>query len=274
MEEQTPVEEVTSQPVDILTDEGKFNESWRDSLPDELGKHSIWSKYDNPVDLVKGAINAQSMAGRKAEEFWTSEDENDIATRNSIMGIGSSAEDYDFNINAPEGIEVDEDRINEFKAFAAENGLSKSAAEALVNWELERASNMIVDEDAEYEQSLHDAETSLREEWKGDSYDYNLAKVATSLDAMGLGDLKDEPGIANNPLFLKLWHDNVVPLIDNDVLIESRQQDNMYTLEDQLTEIRTKLNEYPNYNDATYQRMMREHEEVLSKMAELKGANY
>ena len=48
----------------------------------------------------------------------------------------------------------------------------------------------------------------------------------------------------------------------------------MYTLEDQLTEIRTKLNEYPNYNDATYQRMMREHEEVLSKMAELKGANY
>ena len=85
---QAPVEtETATQPLDILTDEGKFNEAWKESLPDDLGKHSIWSKYDNVTDLVKGAINAQSQVGKKAEEFWFSEDEKDIARRKEIMNI-------------------------------------------------------------------------------------------------------------------------------------------------------------------------------------------
>ena len=75
------VEETATQPLNILNDEGKFNESWRDALPDDLGKHSIWSKYDNVTDLVKGAINAQSQGWKESRRFWLSEDENDIARR-------------------------------------------------------------------------------------------------------------------------------------------------------------------------------------------------
>lgn len=279
MEEQTPVEapsveETATQPVDILTDDGKFNQSWRESLPDELGNHSIWSKYDNPVDLVKGAINAQSMAGRKAEEFWASESEADIAKRNELMGIGSSPDEYDINYNAPEGVDVDEQRINEFKQFAYENGLSKEAAQALVDWELEKVGQSLGDSDRQYEAQLHEAETSLRNEWKGDQYDYNLAKVANSLDFLGLGEFKDDPTIANNPEFVKAWFENVVPLLDNDEVIEARTMDNIHTISDQLAELDSKLYAHPNTSDATYQSLLRERAQLLEKQAEIQFNNY
>jgi hypothetical protein len=279
MEEQTPVEapsveETATQPVEILTSEGKFNESWRESLPEELGNHSIWSKYDNPVDLVKGAINAQSLAGRKAEEFWTSEDANDVAKRNELMGIGSSVDDYEIAYEAPEGIEVDEDRINDFKQFAYENGLSKEAAQALVNWELEKVGQSIGDDDRAYEQSLQEAESELRSEWKGDQYEYNLAKVANSLDYLGMGDFKEDPMIANNPEFVKAWFEKVVPLLDNDKIIEQRNLDNAHTIEDQLIELESKIYSHENTNDLTYQQLTKQYGDLLGKKAELQSSNY
>tara|TARA_X000001382_G_scaffold43969_2_gene29703 strand:+ start:4335 stop:5174 length:840 start_codon:yes stop_codon:yes gene_type:complete len=279
MEEQTPVEapsveETATQPVEILTSEGKFNESWRESLPEELGNHSIWSKYDNPVDLVKGAINAQSLAGRKAEEFWTSEDANDVSKRNELMGIGSSVDDYEIAYEAPEGIEVDENRINDFKQFAYENGLSKEAAQALVNWELEKVGQSIGDDDRAYEQSLQEAESELRGEWKGDQYEYNLAKVANSLDYLGMGDFKEDPIIANNPEFVKAWFEKVVPLLDNDKIIEQRNLDNAHTIEDQLIELESKMYSHENTNDLTYQQLTKQYGDLLSKKAELQNSNY
>lgn len=279
MEEQTPVEapsveETATQPVEILTSEGKFNESWRESLPEELGNHSIWSKYDNPVDLVKGAINAQSLAGRKAEEFWTSEDANDVSKRNELMGIGSSVDDYEIAYEAPEGIEVDENRINDFKQFAYENGLSKEAAQALVNWELEKVGQSIGDDDRAYEQSLQEAESELRSEWKGDQYEYNLAKVANSLDYLDMGDFKEDPIIANNPEFVKAWFEKVVPLLDNDKIIEQRNLDNAHTIEDQLIELESKMYSHENTNDLTYQQLTKQYGDLLSKKAELQSSNY
>ena len=279
MEEQTPVEapsveETATQPVEILTSEGKFNESWRESLPEELGNHSIWSKYDNPVDLVKGAINAQSLAGRKAEEFWTSEDANDVSKRNELMGIGSSVDDYEIAYEAPEGIEVDENRINDFKQFAYENGLSKEAAQALVNWELEKVGQSIGDDDRAYEQSLQEAESELRSEWKGDQYEYNLAKVANSLDYLDMGDFKEDPIIANNPEFVKAWFEKVVPLLDNDKIIEQRNLDNAHTIEDQLIELESKMYSHENTNDLTYQQLTKQYGDLLSKKAKLQSSNY
>ena len=76
---ETPVETTdTVEQPGMLNDEGNFNADWLQGLPDELGNHSIWSKYNNPIDLAKGAINAQSMVGGKLEDLLSSEDQNDI----------------------------------------------------------------------------------------------------------------------------------------------------------------------------------------------------
>ena len=134
--EEAPVEvtDTVEQPVNILTDEGKFNEQWRIALPDELGTHSIFEKYDNPIDLIKGSINAQSQVGKKAEEFWQSEDINDVNLKKEIMGIPKNANDYTFEINElPEDTELDEERMGNFKTLALELGLNQKQALTLIH---------------------------------------------------------------------------------------------------------------------------------------------
>jgi hypothetical protein len=284
-EVQTPVEEntevsetvmsqpevATQQPVSMLGDDGSFNNTWLEQLPEELGNHSIWKKYSNPVDLAKGAINAQTMAGKKAEEFWKSEEPNDIAKRNEIMGIPASADAYNIQYQAPEGVDVDEERINAFKQIAFENGLSEKAANSLIAWEIEKTEQALKDYESEYEQSLDQAEAELREVWKGDDYEYNVAKVTNAMDYLDLGEFKEDPGIANNAKFIKALYDKIVPLIDNDELIESKNQDNYAVLTDQLVELEQKMYNYKGpTHDTAYRMLIEERGKLLEKAREQK----
>ena len=273
-EEQTPVEapsveETATQPVDILSDDGKFNQSWVEALPEDLGKHSIWSKYDNPIDLVKGTINAQSQIGRKAEEFWTSEDENDVAKRREIMGI---PEDYDsYSLEAgelPEGLELDQERIDAFRQLAYDNNIPPEAAQAILEFEMQNAIDEYNNSDTQQEVYRQEAESVLREDWKGDKYEYNLAKVSETMDYLGLGEFKDDPNIGNNTEFIKAVFENVVPLIDSDDLIETRKSDNYATINDQLVELEQKMNEYRgNTSELPYLGMIKEREALLRKIS-------
>ena len=271
-EEQTPVEPTevdTSQPVDILNNEGKFNQSWVESLPEDLGKHSIWQKYDNPIDLVKGSINAQSLAGRKAEEFWTSEDEGDIAKRKEILGIPSDVDGYELSVSeVPEGLELDEERINAFRQLAYENNIPPKAAQAILEFEMQNAIDEFNSGDAQIEAQRVEAEEELRSEWKGDQYDYNIAKVAETMEYLGLGEFKDDPGIGNNTEFIKALFENVVPLIDSDDLIEARQTENYATMTDQLVDLEQRMyNWQGDTNDTVYQQMVRERGKLLEKIS-------
>ena len=266
---EAPSVEETAQPVDILSDDGKFNQSWVEALPEDLGKHSIWSKYDNPVDLIKGTINAQSQIGRKAEEFWTSEDENDVAKRREIMGL---PEDYDgYSLEAgeiPEGLEIDHERIDAFRQLAYENNIPPEAAQAILEFEMQNAIDEFNNSDTQQEVYRQEAESVLREEWKGDKYEYNLAKVSETMDYLGLGDFKDDPAIGNNTEFIKAVFEHVVPLIDSDDLIETRKSDNYATINDQLVEVEQRMNEYRgNTSELPYQAMIKEREALLRKIS-------
>ena len=266
---EAPSVEETAQPVDILSDDGKFNQSWVEALPEDLGKHSIWSKYDNPIDLIKGTINAQSQIGRKAEEFWTSEDENDVAKRREIMGL---PEDYDgYSLEAgeiPEGLEIDQERIDAFRQLAYENNIPPEAAQAILEFEMQNAIDEFNNSDTQQEVYRQEAESVLREEWKGDKYEYNLAKVSETMDYLGLGDFKDDPAIGNNTEFIKAVFEHVVPLIDSDDLIETRKSDNYATINDQLVEVEQRMNEYRgNTSELPYQAMIKEREALLRKIS-------
>jgi len=266
---EAPSVEETAQPVDILSDDGKFNQSWVEALPEDLGKHSIWSKYDNPVDLIKGTINAQSQIGRKAEEFWTSEDENDVAKRREIMGLPEDYEGYSLEAGEiPEGLEIDQERIDAFRQLAYENNIPPEAAQAILEFEMQNAIDEFNSSDTQQEVYRQEAESVLREEWKGDKYEYNLAKVSETMDYLGLGDFKDDPAIGNNTEFIKAVFEHVVPLIDSDDLIETRKSDNYATINDQLVEVEQRMNEYRgNTSELPYQAMIKEREALLRKIS-------
>jgi hypothetical protein len=271
---ETPVEapsseETATQPLDILTDEGKFNEAWRNSLPDDLGKHSIWSKYDNVTDLVKGAINAQSQVGKKAEDFWLSEDTNDIARRREIMNIPKDVEGYSLDVGEiPEGTELDEARIGSFKDVAHELGLTNEQAQAIVNWEVKSGEANLQNIEQAEELSIREAEDTLRKEWTGDNFEYNMGKVANVMDYLGLEEFKDDPAIGNNVDFIKAVYENIVPLISEDQIIEEGVEQNYATVSDQLDLLEEEMRNYEgNTSDIAYQNMLKQRLAFLEKIS-------
>ena len=75
-----------------------ISQNWEDgfleSLPNDLGQHSIFQKYATPNDFIQGAINAQSQIGQKASEFLDSDDPSIIAERNAMMGVPETPDGY------------------------------------------------------------------------------------------------------------------------------------------------------------------------------------
>ena len=270
-EVQTPVEapvetETATQPVDILRDDGKFNDAWRTALPEDLGNHSIWQKYDNPIDMVKGTINAQSHIGKKAEEFWTSEAEEDIARKNEIMGVPSSFDQY--NITAPEGFEVEEADINDFKEKMFDLGLNNEQAQAIADYQLNNFVDMIDSFEQNNNEQLDVAEKELREIWKGDQFDYQMSKVADALDFLGLGEWKDDPKFANDPKFIKGIAENLLPLLDNDEIIQGNMNNSYATIQDELSEIEDEIYSYEgDMNDYGYTQLIKRRGELLEKIS-------
>ena len=276
-EEQIPVEtpvettDTVEQPV-ILNNEGNFNSEWLQGLPDELGNHSIWSKYNNPVDLAKGAINAQKMIGGKLDDFLSSQDANDIAKRNELLGIPKSAEDYNFSLDVPENIELPEGRITEFKELAHSLGISNKAAEELIKFDIEKAGQDLQQIDLDYEAEVQNAEKELREVWKGDAFEYNMSKVAEVMEFLDLGEMMDDPAIGNNTKLIQAIYNKFVPLLDNDTLIEAKNNDNFASIVDQLDNIDKQLNEYEgNTGETGYQKLLEQKSILLNQYAELRG---
>lgn len=268
-EEQAPAVE-TSPAVDFLTNEGTFTDSYLQSLPDELGKHSIIEKYGkDPVNIIKGAINAQGLAGKKAEEFWTSEDEDVVATRNKIMGVPDSVDGYEYDSSdIPESYkELAEAEASEFKKFALENKIPKSITEKILDWDKQRGVDAFQQKEASNQMQAQKVEAALREKWKGETYEYNISKIKGTLEAAGLESFVTDPAIANNPQYLELILDKMVPLFADDKIIEARMTQNTATIQDNLRDLESKMYSWDgSTNDPSYMNMVKQRGEMLEKI--------
>ena len=253
----------------FLNEEGKWAEEYISSLPDDLGKHSVLQKYDNPVDLIKGAINAQGLMGKKAHELLTSEDPAAVAARREAMGLPKDASGYEFDVGeVPEGMPFDKERLEAFKEIALKNELTPAQAQALVEADFNSAKEQYETlKDAE-ETRIREATEELRAEWKGDAFQINVDKIKGTLEAAGLEDWIEDPAIANNPTRLKQLLEKVVPLFSDDAVIQARMQENMSTLDDKLRELETKMRAHPNNNDPSYLNMVKERGQLLEKFSQ------
>ena len=182
--------------------------------------------------------------GKKAEDFWLSEDANDIARRREIMNVPNEVNGYEITTgDIPEGTELDEARISAFTEIAHKVGLTNEQAQAIVDWEMKAVQNLSDFEQAE-ELSIREAEDTLRKEWTGNDYEYNMGKVANVMDYLGLGEFKDDPAIGNNVDFIKAVFENIVPIISEDQIIEEGMEQNYATVSDQLSILEKEMDEY------------------------------
>ena len=267
--EPTPQPEPVSKPESIIRDDGQFSEAYLASLPDDLGKHSIFQKYNNPLDMVKGTINAQKIASKKAEDFWTSEDPDVVTKRKEIMGVPKDASGYDFDSEGLPNVLKDSasNRATEFKAFAAEKGWPKAMVEEALAWDKDGTIKEFESASEQNQIAINEADAALHKEWKGDKYEYNMAKIKDTLAHVGLEKWAEDGSFGNNPERMKEFFDVIVPLVSDDSIIEARQNESYASISDTLSLLEQKMNDYSgNTRDAVYSNMVTERAKLLQKL--------
>jgi hypothetical protein len=269
-EEQTPVE---TQPVETtaskswFTDDGGWN---REAFGEGLGEHTIFDKYKNPEELVKATINKDGLIGKKAEEFWTSTDPEIVSKRSKIMGVPEDASGYEFNVEFPEGIPISSERIEASKAVFKELGIPKAAAEKLIAWDVQNATEAYQEQIEQMEIAYSEAEGKLKGKWKN-NYNNNMERVTNALDYIGMSEYASDMKESKNPLALKFAeaiHEKIIPLIQNDTIIESRQSQSLATIEDSLNALDDQIFSFPadQLHTSEYNRLVAKRGELLQKL--------
>ena len=255
-----------NQPVSFINEDGTWN---RAAFEEGLGEHSIFDKYKTVPDMVKGTINAQDLIGKKAEEFWTSEEPEHIQKRKDLMGIPNEADAYEFEY--PEQFAgLPEERrkaISEYledsKTFALENWISKSAYKAMVERDLERAAQVYNENVRAMEEAAEKAHSELKKEW-GNKYDYRMSKAEDALEAADMGLLAEY--VKQDPKLAKEVFEKLVPLYSDDQLVNARQNQSIASMSDHLEKIQNELFKMDRY-DPDYNYKLKEYEDALKKLS-------
>ena len=152
--------------------------------------------------------------------------------------------------------------------MAHELGLTNEQAQAIVDWEVKSGQADLQNIEQAEELSIREAEDTLRKEWTGDNFEYNMGKVSSVMDYLGLEEFKDDPAIGNNVDFIKAVYENIVPLISEDQIIEQGMEENYATVTDQLDLLEEEMRNYEgNTSDVAYQNMLKQRLAFLEKIS-------
>jgi|TARA_R110000822_G_scaffold97150_2_gene220744 hypothetical protein len=204
-------ETVTEVPVEGLSNQSnetasQNSESWQDALSEDLRGNANLEKYTSVDSLAKGYINATSMLGKDKVLKPSNEDEwNEFYKE---MGRPEDASGYEFNsFDAPEGYEIDEGLVQNFRNAAHGAGLSSEQAKTLYDWytsnNVEQFDQMVQNT----EQQLTDTEQAMRKEW-GNAYDQKMGTAIRAVREFGGDELVEElnaSGLGNNPKLIKAF---------------------------------------------------------------------
>lgn len=247
----------------LINPDGSFKDEFYSSLPEGIGEHGAVKKYKTVPDLVKGHINANSMIGKKAEEFLKSEDPEIVSKRNEWLGI---PDEYNFTLpEKSDEIPYNEDAIEGFKQKAKEIGLSQKQAQDLLDWDFSRAGELQEGVKQQLVEMRDKAEETLKADW-GRNYQPNLQKVKQATDYLGITEVLEQTGLGNEPMVLKAVLDKIVPAISDDNLIEGTMRNNLETVYDTMRELDKQLLTHPSPQSQEYRTLLSKKEELLAKM--------
>jgi hypothetical protein len=163
-------------------------QSFLDTIPENIRTHESLSSIEN--------------AGQLAEKY--------VETLGKVPVVPEKPEDY--RIDAPEGMQLDTERVNAFKSFAHQIGLTQDQVASIVQHEAEQgrkaseAAEKAREEQIETLREKH--ETQLREEWKTE-FDSNLEvarKAVTTFGDKEFAEWLEATRLGDHPKFIKLMH--------------------------------------------------------------------
>jgi len=168
--EQTLLEQ---QPTFVNPD-GTFADNWRDMLPDDLKEAENLKNYKDVPNLAKALVNAQHMVG-KDKVVVPNEKSKPEEWDAFYTAIGRPKTPDDYQVEVPEDLQdiFTSDRIKGAAQLAHELGISQSQFAKYMAHEMESATRLLEQQEAEDAKAKTEAEDALRKEF-GAAYDQRI----------------------------------------------------------------------------------------------------
>ncbi len=187
-------------------------ESWRDTLPDDIKGNPVLEKYASSNDAVKALVEAQKLIGRDKIPVPPAEGATESDWNAVYDGLGrpKTAADYilamEEGTNLPEGMPLDDGMVKEFTELAHKNGFLPKQVEAMYRWYMNNAAKQFTDLGTANKEQQIAASKKLTFEY-GAAYKEKVAlaervfKTVADKDAIALF----EEGLGNNPAMIRMF---------------------------------------------------------------------
>lgn len=109
-------------------------ENWKDALPEEFRKERSLESIKSVEDLTKSFLHAQKMIGRDKVVIPDQKLATDADWKAFYGKLGMPADAKDFKVEAPKGVEIDQDFFNAFKDTAFKMNILPAQAQKLMDW--------------------------------------------------------------------------------------------------------------------------------------------
>lgn len=240
-------------------------------MPEDIRSDQNITKFDSTEALAKSYINAQQLIGRdKIPMPVTDEDWSNVYNR-----LGRPEDVTGYKIDAPEGVEINQDAQNSFLEMAHKAGFNQNQVEMLAQWEFARSQEAQNASQQSSEQAFNDAINGLKNEW-GNAFEQN-ANIAVRAAGEFLNDADrdflanakiDGVNVGDHPAFLKMFHKIGTQMMEGKQLegLGSEQAKTPQEIEDE----RSSLMNNPAYVDRNHP----EHAKVLRQVQELFKLQY
>jgi hypothetical protein len=236
----TPIPE----PVAIVDSSGKFSDTWRDSLPEDIrGDESLKVVTDFP-GLVRQHINAQKMVG-KDKVVLPGPNATDAEKDAFFTAIGRPKTAGDYTVVVPGELKdiFEPTRLEKARQVAHKLGITQAQFEGYMAAEIEAAKEMLGGQDEADQLARQTADKDLRTRFGG-AYDERMHVANRLVEEICRGDADESRKIAllqkfgNDPDFIEFTSDCGAKLVEHKGLIADLTQQTPKEKESRMAELR------------------------------------
>lgn len=192
-------------PAEQLADGGG---KWYDSLPQDMREDQNITKFDSVEAMGKSWLNAQRLIG--ADKIPMPQTEEDWA--NTYARLGRPDDVSGYQVQAPEGVQVNEEQQAAFLATAHQLGLSQKQVEGLAAFDFQRSAAAGEAATASQEAATNEALGLLQKEW-GQAFEKNVGVANRAVNEFvsesELAFMKETSvngvALANHPVLVKMF---------------------------------------------------------------------
>lgn len=256
----------------MVNHEPVAQQSWRDSLPDDLKEVQTLTKFNDVASLARGYVNAEQLIGRDKIPMPRTDDEYIQVYRR--LGAPEAIDGYTLD---PKNFEQYGqgalDDLQAFKQMALDAGLTDKQATKLFNAYVSNVSNTLHNAEVEFEVAKQAAKDTLIQKY-GKGYEtlmQNANKALAYLASPGLIAQIGESGLGNNVEFIEMFAEVSKKFVEERGIDKS--QGNQISVA-QLNEELAKLTSHPAYFDGSHPEhalIVQKAQRIFEQMAQSNG---